>query len=153
MVLDGRNGQPITNTLTASIPVFSSPLTVSMEGKGNDLFVYWIADCLKKGNVSEILNINSTADEIKARKDCEKHGGLPGYSALYVTNRKKGLSSGKLVYSSGKFKVSSFVCLLVCLLILFLFQKLLIFLILRRKKSLQTVKANIDAVLLSRLLI
>ena len=45
-VLDGRNGKslidpPIIDTVGAQ----ASAVTISMEGRGNDVFLYWAADC------------------------------------------------------------------------------------------------------------
>jgi len=100
VVLDGRTGRPLSNALTTAIAIFSSPLTVSMEGKGNDLFLYWKAGCKKIEKESGLFNINTNSDETK---DCAKYGGRSrSYTELYVTNGKIGLSSGKLLYSSGK---------------------------------------------------
>lgn len=45
-ILDGRDGKnllrsPLLDTMGAQ----SSPLTISMEGYGNDVYLYWISDC------------------------------------------------------------------------------------------------------------
>ena len=45
VILNGENGQPLTKPYKTSTVAFSSTLTVSMEGKGNDLFLFWVADC------------------------------------------------------------------------------------------------------------
>ena len=51
-VLDGKTGKPlITPYLRDSVGAQSSPLTVSVEGLGNDLFLHWMADCV--GHESE----------------------------------------------------------------------------------------------------
>lgn len=45
-VLDGRTGQPILQPyLTSSVGAQTSPITLSMKGVGQDMFVYWTADC------------------------------------------------------------------------------------------------------------
>ncbi len=45
-VLDGRNGQPLLTPYPRdSVGAQTSPITISMSGHGNDLFLYWIADC------------------------------------------------------------------------------------------------------------
>lgn len=45
-ILDGRDGtslldSPLVDTMGAQ----SSPLTISMDGYGNDVYLYWISDC------------------------------------------------------------------------------------------------------------
>ena len=45
-VLDGRDGRPLLDPYPRdSVGAQTSPLTLSAEGRGNDLFLYWIADC------------------------------------------------------------------------------------------------------------
>ncbi len=44
--MDGKTGQrlldpPIRDTVGAQ----SSPLTINLQGRGNDIFLYWVADC------------------------------------------------------------------------------------------------------------
>ena len=45
-ILDGKTGKALLKPyIRSSIGTQVSPLTVSMKGKGNDLFLYWLADC------------------------------------------------------------------------------------------------------------
>ena len=45
-ILDGRDGRPLLDPYPRdSVGAQTSPLTLSAEGRGNDLFLYWIADC------------------------------------------------------------------------------------------------------------
>ena len=45
-VLDGRTGEPLVEPyLRSTIGSQLSPLTVAMEGEGNDLFLHWLDDC------------------------------------------------------------------------------------------------------------
>ncbi|KAM7290009.1 hypothetical protein ISCGN_030137 [Ixodes scapularis] len=45
-VLDGRTGRPLlARPLRAAVGTQASPLAVSLEGRGRDLFLYWLSDC------------------------------------------------------------------------------------------------------------
>ena len=45
-VLDGRTGEPLVDPyLRSTMGTQLSPLTVAMEGEGNDLFLHWLNDC------------------------------------------------------------------------------------------------------------
>lgn len=45
-VLDGRTGESLLEqSVKDSVGAQASPLTISVEGHGNDIFLYWIADC------------------------------------------------------------------------------------------------------------
>ena len=45
-MLDGRDGKPLIDPpLRDTVGAQASALTVSMEGRGNDVFLYWAADC------------------------------------------------------------------------------------------------------------
>ena len=46
-ILDGRDGRPLLKPYPRdSVGAQTSPLTISAEGEGNDLYLYWIADCV-----------------------------------------------------------------------------------------------------------
>ena len=47
-VVDGKTGEPLLQPyIKETVGGQASPLTISVEGHGNDLFLYWIADCLQ----------------------------------------------------------------------------------------------------------
>ena len=46
VVLSGRNGSKISETLVDSIGSQSSPLSLSVTGYGNDIFLHWSSNCL-----------------------------------------------------------------------------------------------------------
>lgn len=103
-MLDGKTGQPILEDgYKTSAAVHSSPLSVSMEGSGNDLFLYWIADC--KGHEhegGEFEYVPGTNVHESSRYDsCLARFGTKSFSKFYVTNKKLGFP-GKSVYYSGK---------------------------------------------------
>lgn len=49
VVLSGKDGSKISRILTDSIGSQSSPLTISVRGHGNDVFLHWMANC--KGSI------------------------------------------------------------------------------------------------------
>jgi hypothetical protein len=61
-VVDGRNGRPLLNgAIKSSIGAQSSPLTISVQGLGNDIFLYWNADCKEhEGEGGEFSFVNGT---------------------------------------------------------------------------------------------
>ena len=45
-VVDGSTGEALLSPyVKSSVGAQSSPLSVGVEGRGNDIFVYWLADC------------------------------------------------------------------------------------------------------------
>lgn len=52
-MLSGKDGSKISRTLADSIGSQSSPLSISVRGRGNDVFVHWLANC--KGHDKERL--------------------------------------------------------------------------------------------------
>ena len=47
-VLDGRDGKPLIDPpIRDTVGAQASAITVSMEGRGNDVFLYWAADCIE----------------------------------------------------------------------------------------------------------
>lgn len=49
IILDGLNGKPLTKFFDSEIATQSSPLTWSFEGFGEDIFIFWKADCSRNG--------------------------------------------------------------------------------------------------------
>ena len=46
-MLDGRNGKALIDPpMRDTVGAQASGVTISMEGRGNDVFLYWAADCL-----------------------------------------------------------------------------------------------------------
>ena len=45
-ILDGRNGKALIDPpMKDTVGAQASAVTISMEGRGNDIFLYWAADC------------------------------------------------------------------------------------------------------------
>ena len=53
VVISGKDGAKISRTLTDSIGSQSSPLSISVRGHGNDIFLHWLSNC--KGHDKEKL--------------------------------------------------------------------------------------------------
>jgi len=53
VVLSGKDGSKISPILTDSIGSQSSPISISVEGKGNDIFLHWMSNC--KGHDKKAL--------------------------------------------------------------------------------------------------
>jgi hypothetical protein len=54
VVLSGRNGTKISEVMMDSIGSESSPLSLSVTGYGNDIFLHWASNC--KDHQREKLN-------------------------------------------------------------------------------------------------
>lgn len=103
-ILDGRNGKPLIKPFKkTSVAVNSSPLTVSMEGLSNDLFIYWMADCKDhEGEGSEFSFVEGTNVHEQSRADtCQLRYNTKSFSKLNVMNSKTGFP-GQTIYFSGK---------------------------------------------------
>lgn len=53
VVLSGKDGSKISPLLTDSMGSQSSPLSISVAGRGNDIFLHWMSNC--KGHDKEPL--------------------------------------------------------------------------------------------------
>ena len=74
-----------------------------MEGKGNDLFLYWIADCLgHEGEGGVFTFVEGTNVHEQSRADtCMLRYKTRGFSNFSVMNRRSQFP-GKTIYNSGK---------------------------------------------------
>lgn len=82
LVIDGLTGKPINNPLTSSVATFDSPLSISMEGRGNDLFLFWMGDCLfHEGHTDEFATINSAPFD-----SCNLRFNTREFHKLCITN-------------------------------------------------------------------
>ena len=74
-----------------------------MEGTGNDLFLYWVVDCMDnegKGGWYDIVK-GTDVHESSRSDSCKERFNTKTFSKLFVTNRKLGFP-GKEIYFSGK---------------------------------------------------
>lgn len=89
-VLDGKTGKPLLQTpIMDSVGAQASALTISMEGKGHDLFLYWLADCLEhEGQGGEFHFIEGTNVHEQSRSDfCRLRFKTRGFSKLMAFGR------------------------------------------------------------------
>lgn len=53
--MDGRNGKPfLQKPIEMVVGTQTSPLVISVTGKGNDIFLYWISDCHGSENKTKL---------------------------------------------------------------------------------------------------
>jgi len=99
--LDGRTGVQINNVYKTSTSSHSSPLSVSMEGSGNDLFLYWTSDCLGHEHEGGMFSyVNGTNVHESSRADsCIARFDTKSFSRFSVSNRKNGFP-GKEIFNS-----------------------------------------------------
>lgn len=45
VILDGLTGQPIYQPVSGGVITQMSGLVLSMEGKGNDIYLFWTSEC------------------------------------------------------------------------------------------------------------
>ncbi|XP_066299151.1 uncharacterized protein [Branchiostoma lanceolatum] len=84
-ILDGRNGQPLlVPYIRDTVGAQASPLAISVEGHGNDVFLYWIADCTGyEGENSKFDFVKGTNVHEQSRADfCKVRFKTSGYSQL-----------------------------------------------------------------------
>ncbi|ELU01119.1 hypothetical protein CAPTEDRAFT_94391 [Capitella teleta] len=102
-VIDGATGQPLIKPyIRSSIGAQTSPLTISVEGKGNDIFLYWMADCLgHEGKGGQYDFVKGTNVHEKSRSDvCRLRFKSEGVTHLYALNQHL-QNPGSIVYNSG----------------------------------------------------
>ncbi|XP_071958463.1 uncharacterized protein [Antedon mediterranea] len=101
-VLDGKTGEPLIQPfIRHSGSIQSSPLTVSIEGTGQDMFLYFASDCLNhEGKSTKFSFTKSTFQSSKSRADfCKVRFNTSSYSRLYAMSYSTG-SPGSIVYNS-----------------------------------------------------
>ena len=78
-----------------------SPLSISMTGRGNDAFVYWIADCVDHEGQGDWCDVvDGTNEHEQSRADtCKLRYGTKSFSRLSVMNRHIGFP-GHTIYDS-----------------------------------------------------
>lgn len=89
----------------------SSPLSVSMEGLGNDLFIYWMADCKGfEGDGKEFSFVEGTNVHEQSRSDtCQLRYHAKSFSKLNIMSKRTGFP-GKTIYHSGNLQNPCFNC-------------------------------------------
>ncbi|XP_064617640.1 uncharacterized protein LOC135481843 [Liolophura sinensis] len=101
-VLDGRTGESLLEqTIKDSVGAQASPLTISVQGHGNDIFLYWIADCKEhEGEGGAYKFIKGTNVHEQSRSDfCRLRFKTNGFSKLYALTSRVPVP-GKAIYVS-----------------------------------------------------
>ncbi|KAK3581051.1 hypothetical protein CHS0354_013959 [Potamilus streckersoni] len=109
-VLDGKTGQPlITPPLRDTVGAQASSLTISMEGHGNDVFLYWIADCLgHEGEGGEYAFVKGTNVHEQSRADnCRLRFKTKGFSKVYAISQHIPGPGVTIYYSVDRDKVET----------------------------------------------
>ena len=115
-VLDGKTGNPlVTPFVKSSSMANTSPLSVSMQGLGNDLFIYWISDCIgHEGEGGTFEFVEGTNVHEQSRADtCKLRYNVKSFSKLRVMNKNMDFP-GKDIYYSGEtiqVEVSHVICI------------------------------------------
>ncbi|CAH1796048.1 unnamed protein product, partial [Owenia fusiformis] len=101
-VLDGKTGRPLLEPYVRdTVGAQTSSLTISVEGRGNDMFLYWVSDCLQhEGEGGEYTFRNGTNVHEKSRSDfCKLRFKSSGFTKMYALNQHVE-APGETVYYS-----------------------------------------------------
>ncbi|CAN7984580.1 unnamed protein product [Ixodes hexagonus] len=100
-VLDGRTGRPLLGRpLRAAVGTQASPLAVSREGRGRDLFLYWLSDCHGAHRPLPFHFVQGTSVFQQSRADfCRLRFKDALFTRLYAISSATG-PPGVLVYDS-----------------------------------------------------
>ncbi|KAL5019654.1 hypothetical protein ScPMuIL_002546, partial [Solemya velum] len=104
-ILDGKTGKPLLDPpVRDTIGAQASPLTISVEGYGNDIFLYWIADCLQHdGEGGQYSFVEGTNVHEQSRSDfCRLRFKTHGYSKVYAISRHMKQPGATIYYSDSR---------------------------------------------------
>ena len=107
-VLDGKTGEPLVRPFFRSSSMANtSPLTVSMEGLGNDLFIYWVSDCMgHEGEGGKFEFVEGTNVHEQSRADtCRLRYNTKSFSKLCAMNKNLGFPGQEIYYSGESIKI------------------------------------------------
>ena len=105
--MDGKTGRPLIDPpVRDTVGAQASSLTVSVEGRGNDLFLYWSADCENHtGQGGEFKFVEGRRDLYHGGRgndlflywsaDCENHTGQGG-EFKFVEGRRSFVKVGRV---------------------------------------------------------
>lgn len=101
-MLDGKSGKPLVEPFVKSSSMANtSPLSVSMQGVGNDLFIYWVSDCTgHEGEGGTFKFVEGTNVHEQSRADtCKLRYNAKSFSKLRVMNKNIGFPGNDIYYS------------------------------------------------------
>ncbi|XP_030750099.1 uncharacterized protein LOC115877888 [Sitophilus oryzae] len=94
LIIDGFTGQPVYQPLSGGLITQGSGLTMSMEGKGHDIFLFWTRECSN-------MDIQSVSDRVKKSFDqCSKQFNSTTVVKLNALNEYH-QPPGIILYNSG----------------------------------------------------
>ena len=101
MVLSGKNGSIISDIPVDTIATQSSPITVSLEGQGNDIFLHWSSNCIGKPGEKIKFGFRAGAHvHEKSRADlCRAMFDVGQISRFMAVSRRLG-KGGAEIYNS-----------------------------------------------------
>ncbi|CAG9763246.1 unnamed protein product [Ceutorhynchus assimilis] len=71
LIIDGFTGQPIYQPMSGGIVTQMSGLTLSMEGKGHDIYLFWTSEC-SNNEASQVDVSKKTGEYSKVHDECKK---------------------------------------------------------------------------------
>ncbi|XP_076350417.1 uncharacterized protein LOC143247003 [Tachypleus tridentatus] len=103
-ILDGRTGQHLlSEPIKMVVGTQSSPLVISAEGFGNDIFLYWVSDCHGVSGEDRNLKfsfVHGTTIHEQSRADfCKLRFKERLFTRMYALNHASG-PPGTIVYDS-----------------------------------------------------
>nr|XP_042902859.1 uncharacterized protein LOC107443619 isoform X2 [Parasteatoda tepidariorum] len=102
-ILDGKNGKPLlSKPIKMVVGTQSSPLVISVSGKGNDIFLYWTSDCHGSQNKSELQFdfVKGTSVHDQSRADfCKLRFKDKLFTKMYALSNHIP-TPGKVIYDS-----------------------------------------------------
>ncbi|KAL4229159.1 hypothetical protein ACF0H5_012197 [Mactra antiquata] len=107
-VIDGKTGKPLIEpAIRDTVGAQASPITISVEGRGNDIFIYWAADCIQhQGQGGEFKFVDGTNVHEQSRSDfCRLRFKTKGYSKLYAISQHIPAPGTTLYYSEDRQEV------------------------------------------------
>lgn len=102
-ILDGKSGKPLLKKpVEMVVGTQTSPLVISVKGKGNDIFLYWVSDCHGSQNKTklEFDFLKGTSIHDQSRADfCKLRFKEKLYTRMYALTSHSSIP-GKLIYDS-----------------------------------------------------
>ncbi|XP_065664326.1 uncharacterized protein LOC100208465 isoform X3 [Hydra vulgaris] len=102
LILNGKTGEEILSSYKTYSVVHSSPLSVSMEGYGNDLLLYWSSECHHYNiNEEHFQIVNGTDIQIAYNMDsCKSRFNSSTITKLNLMDSETGFPGHELYYSN-----------------------------------------------------
>ncbi|XP_035219132.1 uncharacterized protein LOC118192294 isoform X2 [Stegodyphus dumicola] len=110
-ILDGRSGKPLLpKPIQMVVGTQTSPLVISVQGKGNDIFLYWVSDCHGSSNKSDLKFdfVKGTSVHDQSRADfCKLRFKEKLYTRMYAMTSHTDIP-GSVIYDSDARKATEY---------------------------------------------